>query len=218
MLTNGTRYFFRVAAANEVGNGDWSATIEATPAWKPGTPTGLTAAVAPAEGVGSGQVKLTWNAPVDDGGADITDYIIQFRKVGAVGWFGKNDGESADTTSVVGGFTNGTPYRFRVSAVQRGAVVGGPGYRQHRPRDAERARPGGDGGGGAGGGGRLRRGEADLDGGGGRTGRPITDYLVERSVDGATWTAVDDGVSTATTSTVGGLTNGRQVHRSGWPP
>ena len=39
-------------------------------------------------------------------------------------------------------------------------------------------------------------------------GSAVTDYRIESSVDGATWTAVDDGVSTATTSTVSGLTNG----------
>jgi len=40
-------------------------------------------------------------------------------------------------------------------------------------------------------------------------GLPITDYVVERSSDGgATWQAVADGVSTATTATVGGLVNG----------
>ncbi len=40
-------------------------------------------------------------------------------------------------------------------------------------------------------------------------GSPILDYVVEQSPDGITgWTAVDDGVGTATTATVTGLTNG----------
>jgi hypothetical protein len=41
-------------------------------------------------------------------------------------------------------------------------------------------------------------------------GLAITDYVIESSVDGTTWTTVNDGVSTATTYTVSGLTNGTQ--------
>ena len=37
---------------------------------------------------------------------------------------------------------------------------------------------------------------------------PITDYIVEYSTDNSTWTVFNDGVSTNTTATVTGLTNG----------
>jgi titin len=207
MLTNGTRYSFRVAAVNEVGDGDWSTTMDATPAWKPGAPTGLTAAVAPAEGVGSGQVKLTWDAPVDDGGADITDYIIQFRRVGTTGWFGKNDGESADTTALVGAFTNGTRYEFRILAwnavgvgLFSGTVQATPLWTPTAPTGVTTAVVPAAG---------VGSGQVKLtwcapedDGG------QLTDYVIEQSLDGVTWTTANDEVSTATTSTVSGLTNG----------
>jgi Fibronectin type III domain len=39
-------------------------------------------------------------------------------------------------------------------------------------------------------------------------GAAITDYLIEYSVNGLTWMGVNDGVSTATTYTVGGLVYG----------
>src|SRR5690606_29797920 len=42
----------------------------------------------------------------------------------------------------------------------------------------------------------------------GNNGSAITDYKVYYSTDGTTWTLFDDTVSTATTATVTGLTNG----------
>ena len=39
-------------------------------------------------------------------------------------------------------------------------------------------------------------------------GSPVTDYVIERSTDGVAWVTVVDGVSTATSFTVSGLTNG----------
>jgi Fibronectin type III domain len=66
-LTNGTQYSFRVAGKNAAGSGASSPTVLATPLGAPGTPSGLTAAVAPAGGVGSGQVKLTWNPSASNG-------------------------------------------------------------------------------------------------------------------------------------------------------
>ena len=75
-LANGTRYQFRVTPQNDVGFGPPSDAVEATPVWTPAAPGGLTAAVAPADGVGSGEVKLTWTGP-NDGGLAITDYMIE---------------------------------------------------------------------------------------------------------------------------------------------
>ena len=54
-LTNGTRYRFRVAAVNGVGQGPWSATVRATPRWKPTAPIQLGAVV------GHRRVTLTWS-------------------------------------------------------------------------------------------------------------------------------------------------------------
>jgi titin len=39
-------------------------------------------------------------------------------------------------------------------------------------------------------------------------GSPITDYLIQRSPNGLTWTTVNDGVSVARTGTITGLANG----------
>lgn len=69
-LTLGTTYFFRVAAYLDDEEGIPSAPVLATPCNVPGAPTGLR--------VESGirTLTLTWDAPTDDGGAEITGYEI----------------------------------------------------------------------------------------------------------------------------------------------
>ena len=74
-LTNGTAYVFQVRAVNGAGesatptaDGD-AAQASATPLGAPSAPTNLRAATPADE-----QVVLTWNAPSDNGGADITGY------------------------------------------------------------------------------------------------------------------------------------------------
>ena len=85
-LNNGQTYMFRVRAVNTLGNGA-VVTLEATPSPSTGRGGGggggggprITVPSAPrnllAEG-GDGQVKLTWEAPEDDGGSEITDYRV----------------------------------------------------------------------------------------------------------------------------------------------
>ena len=69
-LTNGTKYYFEVAAVNGVGQGPVSNETSATPATPPGAPTGLTATR------GNTQVALAWNAPTANGGEPVTSYNI----------------------------------------------------------------------------------------------------------------------------------------------
>ena len=74
-LTNGTLYYFKVAAVNSVGRGARLAEVSATPAAPatvPDAPTSLTATA------GNTEVTLNWTAPVNDGGAPITGYMIEY--------------------------------------------------------------------------------------------------------------------------------------------
>ena len=100
-LTNGTGYQFRVSAHNAVGDGPTTTPVTATPRTVPTAPTALTAAVAPASGVGSGEVRLNWAAPASDGGSPITDYIIEQSTDGTIGVDRLTDGTST-TTSLPG--------------------------------------------------------------------------------------------------------------------
>jgi hypothetical protein len=64
----------------------------------------------------SGQIRLSWLLPASNGGAAITDYIIQRSPNGTSNWVTINDGVRTTTTQVVNGLTNGTRYHFRVLA------------------------------------------------------------------------------------------------------
>ena len=59
-------------------------------------------------------MTLTWDAPEDDGGSEITDY--QYRINRRNPWISIG---STDTTHTVTGLVNGTAYVFEVRAVNR---------------------------------------------------------------------------------------------------
>jgi hypothetical protein len=61
-------------------------------------------------------VTLRWLAPASNGGAAITDYLVQRSPNGSTGWTTINDGVSTATSRVVSGLTNGSRYYFRVFA------------------------------------------------------------------------------------------------------
>ena len=79
---------------------------------KPGAPTGLTATAD-----GQTQIDLSWSAPSDDGGADITGYKIEVSINGS-SWSGlvANTGSTATTYSHTN-LTAGSTQYYRVSAI-----------------------------------------------------------------------------------------------------
>jgi hypothetical protein len=66
---------------------------------------------------GDGQLQVSWTAPIDDGGAAVTDYVVQYRSSPSGTWQTFADGTSAATTATVTGLVNGTPYDVRVAAL-----------------------------------------------------------------------------------------------------
>jgi DNA-binding beta-propeller fold protein YncE len=111
-LLNGTGYVFRVSAVNSAGTGSVSGSSSSVvPAGVPGAPPGVAGLS------GNGVVSVSWNTPASNGGAVVTDYVVEYSQDGGATWSVFADGASASTTTVVGGLSNGVGYVFRVSAV-----------------------------------------------------------------------------------------------------
>jgi len=66
---------------------------------------------------GNAQMELLWASPASNGGAPITDYVVQFSTDGGLTWNTFADGISTLTSATVTGLTNGTGHLFRVAAV-----------------------------------------------------------------------------------------------------
>jgi hypothetical protein len=198
-LTNGTSYVFRVAAINNVGSSVFSnITTPVTPRTTPTAPTSVTATI------GNAEADVVWTAPSSNGGATITDYVIQYSSNGGSSWATFSDGTSTATSAKVTGLTNGTIYNFRVAAANN---VGNSAYSANSNPVTPRTVPS------------VVRNTAGTpadssailtwsapfsDGG-----DAITDYVIEFSSNaGSTWSTFNDGLGTALTTTATGLTNG----------
>ncbi|MCX6720204.1 MAG: fibronectin type III domain-containing protein [Candidatus Staskawiczbacteria bacterium] len=111
-LTKGATYTFAVTATNDIGTGEAGHSDPVTLPTEPGAPSNLAAEVL------GGSVKLTWSAvaPENNGGADVTDYVVEYQKTTNGEWAAFADGESVSTEATVTGLTNDTSYDFRVRA------------------------------------------------------------------------------------------------------
>lgn len=110
-LTNGTAYDIRISGINSIGTGPASSTATATPATVPGAPTAVSGTR------GNASINVTWTAPSSNGGAILTDYVIEWKTASGGSWATFADGLSTSTSATITGLTNGTAYIFRVSAV-----------------------------------------------------------------------------------------------------
>ncbi len=110
-VTTGSYSYFRIAAKNPAGTSTFTQ-----------YPTSLLVAAAPTAPStlvatrGNGQVGLTWSAPSANGGATITDYVVEYSTDNS-NWTIFADGTSATAAATITGLTNGTPYYFRIAAV-----------------------------------------------------------------------------------------------------
>lgn len=115
-LTTGTTYAYKVSAVNSVGAGSSSSEVSATPTSSsapsaPGAPTNLVATVA------TNQINLSWSAPSNTGGYQITGYKIEYKVgSGAYSVLVQNTA-SATTTYSHTGITAGQTYVYRVYAI-----------------------------------------------------------------------------------------------------
>lgn len=63
-------------------------------------------------------VRLTWKAPIDDGGSDIHSYIVERREIPNLAWY-TVDSKVVDTSLVVKGLQENVEYHFKVTAVNK---------------------------------------------------------------------------------------------------
>ena len=113
-LTNGLSYYFIVTATNSIGESVASTAVSATLATvAPDAPTDVETAP------GNTKVTVSWTAPSDTGGADITDYTVYWGTEAAVTTdttTKKSTGNGSVTSLTITGLTNGTMYYFIVTA------------------------------------------------------------------------------------------------------
>ena len=115
-LEPATTRHYRVAAINIAGNGPFSnvarATTEAT---LPGVPQDLTA-----EADGISEIDLSWQAPSDDGGADVSGYRIEVSDDGGATWQDLvPNTRNTRTTYSHTGLEPAETRHYRVSAINR---------------------------------------------------------------------------------------------------
>lgn len=115
-LVEGSDCEFRVCAENDAGVGEPSETTghfkAKDPYDVPGRPDAPEVTEITAE-----SASLSWNPPSDDGGAPITNYIIEMKTKTDVKWQVVSKGQTVtDTEFSVPGLREGPEYQFRVAA------------------------------------------------------------------------------------------------------
>ena len=81
----------------------------------PGAPTGVEVAV---EGTAGNQLSVSWTAPADDGGADITGYVVQWKSGDEEYDADSRQASTSDLSwDTPAALEKGTEYTFRVAAV-----------------------------------------------------------------------------------------------------
>ncbi len=190
-LTNGTTYYFRVAAVNSYGTGANSATmtVGVVPSDVPGAPR--------LDAVTSADSSLVLDLTP---GATHSPVIGHQYRLDGGAWFAAQ----ADAGRItVGGLTNGRTYSVQIRALNAVGASQPSDARSGTPR-AVPSTPSNL---------LVSAGDASAalswDVPASTNGSPIQDYLVERATaEAGPWTTVADGTSVATTATVTGLVNG----------
>ncbi|MBL4597049.1 MAG: fibronectin type III domain-containing protein, partial [Robiginitomaculum sp.] len=163
----------------------------------PDAPTSLSA-VSPK----STQINLSWNAPTNTGGADISGYKIEKSTDGGTIWSILDANTKSTSTSYTeGGLTNGQTYHYQVYAINsKGASATASDPASAVPLDVPSKPLSVTASLGASGEVVLTWSAPSNDGG-----SAVTDYLIHYSTDLQLWNTFADGTGIGTTATVTGL-------------
>jgi titin len=109
---DGSAYCVRVKATNSKGDSDWAqAGVFAMSASAPGVPRNLDE-----DGESKDSIDLDWDSPSNDGGSDITAYVVEYRKKDASTWSVFSSSVTSSKATVTR-LSKDTTYEFRVAAV-----------------------------------------------------------------------------------------------------
>jgi hypothetical protein len=106
-LANGNAYALRIAAVNIAGTGPWSESVAGlVPRTIPSMTSGLSVVAADRSAV------VSWSAPLDDGGAAVTGYVVEVTTPE-----GTREYPALDTSLTLLQLANDTPHAVRVAAI-----------------------------------------------------------------------------------------------------
>ena len=209
-LSAGSTRHYRASAINSEGTGEASgvatATTDSAPsASAPGAPTSLSATAD-----GQTNIDLSWNAPSDDGGADITGYLIEVSEDNSTWSDLEANTRSTSTSYSHTGLTAGSTRHYRVSAINS-AGTGSASGADSATTDAATA-PGAPTGLTA-----TADGQTEIDlswtAPSDNGGADITGYRIESSTDGSSWSDLEANTnSTGTSYSQTGLDAGSTRH------
>lgn len=197
----GTTYLVRVGAVNAVGSSAYLTGSVTTSVTKPSAPRSLTSSK-----VTSTSMTLSWLLPSTNGGAAITDYKVELSSDSGKSWTEIKDGVSNNLAINVSGLRKNRIYLFRVSATNSAGLGDASGAHSVTTLATVPSAPS-----------NLTITDmqstsaviswvapADLGG------LNLTDYKVETSRDGQTWSVVPKPSSTSRTLKLSGLSPGSQ--------
>ena len=164
----------------------------------PSAPLSLVATVSTTE------ILLSWSTPSTNGGASITDYRIEYKAVASSTYSVFSDGTSTAVTTTVTGLIDGVAYNFRVYALNSEGLspastaiaatssdyASAPVSVALTPSSTSI----------------VATWSVPVSNGG----TTATDYIIQYSSDGSTFSTFSDGTSSATGTTITGLTNGTE--------
>ncbi len=119
-LIEGSDCEYRVLAENAAGIGEPSDSTGRFVAKEPHTAPGRPEAPKVNE-ITAETAQVSWKAPSSDGGAPISNYILEMKGESDVKWKMVSR-EITDTQHTVSGLVEGTAYEFRVAAQNKGGV------------------------------------------------------------------------------------------------